>query len=68
MRFAIAWIWFVISLAAVVFAWVGLCSHWSHEHHRVAKTAAILLPTAAALLAFGVLAYVQLVRPLESRT
>lgn len=67
MRFVVAWILFVTPLAAVVFAWAGLCAHWSTERHRVSKVAAILLPTAAALLACGALAYVQLVRPIASR-
>jgi hypothetical protein len=55
MRFVIAWVLFGMPLAALFFAWIGLCAHWSTEHHRVAKVSAILLPTAAALLACGAL-------------
>jgi uncharacterized membrane protein YidH (DUF202 family) len=67
MRFAIAWILFGMPLAAVVFSWIGLCAHWNTEHHRFTRVSGILLPTAAALLACGALAYVQLVRPIASR-
>jgi hypothetical protein len=51
---------------AAVFAWAGLCKHWSDEHHRFTKVLAIVLATAAPLLACGALAYVQFVRPLPA--
>jgi hypothetical protein len=66
MRFAVAWILFIVPLAAVVFAWIGLCKHWSAEHHRFSKVSAIALATAAPLLACCALAYVQFVRPLPA--
>jgi hypothetical protein len=66
-QFAVAWILFLIPLAAVVFAWIGLCWHWNTECHRAVKVAAVLLPTLAALLACGGLAYVELVGSIESR-
>jgi hypothetical protein len=66
MRFVIAWLLFGIPLAAVVFAWIGLCTNWSAEKHRFTKVSAILLPMAAALLACCVLAYVQFVRPIAA--
>jgi hypothetical protein len=66
MRFAVAWILFVVPLAAAVFAWIGLCEHWRAEHHRFTKLSAIVLATAAPLLACSALAYVQLVRPLPA--
>jgi len=66
MRFTVAWILFGVPLATVVFAGVGLCQHWSTEHHRFTKVSAILLATAATLLACGALAYVQFVRPIAA--
>jgi hypothetical protein len=66
MRFAVAWILFSVPLATAVFAGVGLCQHWSTEHHRFTKVSAILLATAATLLACGALAYVQFVRPIAA--
>ena len=45
---------------------VGLCQHWITEHHRFAKVSAILLATAATLVACGALAYVQFVRPIAA--
>jgi hypothetical protein len=62
----IAWILFIVPLAAAVFAWIGLCKHWSAEHHRLSKVSAIVLATAAPSLACGALAYVQFVRPLAA--
>jgi hypothetical protein len=64
MRSAIAWILFIVPLAAVVFAWTGLCKNWRAEHHRFATVSAILFATATPLLACGALGYVQFVRPL----
>lgn len=66
MRFAVAWIFLIVPLAAAVFAWIGLCEHWSAERHRFTKVSAIVLATAAALLACSALAYVQFVRPLPT--
>src|SRR5258708_15517254 len=66
MRFTVAWILFGVPLATVVFACVGLCQHWSTEHYRFTKVSAILLATAATLLACGALAYVQFVRPIAA--
>jgi len=67
MRFAVSWILFGMPLAAVILAWVGLCTHWASEHHRITKVSAISLTTAATLLACSALAYVQFVRPIASR-
>jgi hypothetical protein len=66
MRSAVAWILVSVPLAAVAFAWIGLCKHWSAEDHRFAKASAILLATATPLLACGALGYVQFVRPLPA--
>jgi hypothetical protein len=62
----VAWILFVVPLAAAVFAWVGLYRHWSAEQHRFTRVSAIVLATAAPLLACGALAYVEFVRPLPA--
>jgi hypothetical protein len=66
MRSAVVWILFIVPLAAVVFAWIGLGRNWSAEHHRYAKVSAILLATATSLLACGALGYVQFIRPLPA--
>jgi hypothetical protein len=66
MRFAVAWILFIVPMAAAAFAWIGLCKHWSAEDHRFTKVSAIVLATAAPLLACSALAYVQFVRPLPA--
>ena len=56
LKFAVAYSLFVIPLVAAVFAWVGLRLHGSAEQHRASKVSAILLPTAAALVACVALA------------
>jgi hypothetical protein len=66
MRFAIAWILFIVPLSGALFAWVGLRKHWSAENHRFAKVSAISFATAAPLLACSALAYVQFVKPLPA--
>ena len=59
MPFAVFWILFGVPLIAVVVSWVGLCTAWPVEGHRISKISALILPTAAAFLACGALAYVQ---------
>jgi hypothetical protein len=60
MPFAVSWILFGVPLIAVVVSWAGLCAAWRTEGHRISKASALILPTAAALLACGALAYVGL--------
>jgi hypothetical protein len=66
MRSMIAWILFIVPLAAAVFAWIGLRMNWSAEHHRFVKMSAILLASITPLMACGALGYAQFVRPLPA--
>jgi hypothetical protein len=66
MRFVLPWILFGAPLGAIVFAWVGLCRHWSADQQRLMKVSALVFPTVAALLAYRALAYVQFVRPIAA--
>ncbi|MGA8503464.1 MAG: hypothetical protein WB683_18065 [Candidatus Sulfotelmatobacter sp.] len=59
MPFALSWILFGMPLIALIVSWVGLCAAWPTEGHRISKVSALILPTAAALLACGALAYVR---------
>jgi hypothetical protein len=60
MSFAVSWILFGVPLIGIVISWAGLCVAWSSEGHKLSRVAALILPTAAALLACGALVYVQL--------
>jgi hypothetical protein len=60
MPFVVSWVLFGVPLIAVVVSWVGLCAAWRTEGHKISKVSALILPTAAALLACGALAYVRL--------
>jgi hypothetical protein len=64
------WVWWILfgaPLTAAAISWLGLCRHWNVERHRLPKLLAVLLATAATLLACGSLAYVQFVGPISAR-
>ena len=66
MGFAAFWFLYGVPLALAGFAWLGLRSNWNTEQRRGTRVSAILLATAAPVLACGALAYVQFIRPIAA--
>jgi len=66
MPFAVPWMLFAIPAIAMVICWRKLVIGWQNESHTIAGIACLTLTSAAVLLAFAALWWVQFVRAIPT--